>query len=208
MKKTNSNLPVMAVNNAIQLDGFKFKSMELSIEGQHEIEKWLEVGTLLTGMESSLNWWIGDWLVFGEHTYGQKYSQAESVTKHRQDYLKACNFVSSKVPASNRIVGLSWSHHREVAALPVVEQKKWLTQALENEWTVSELRINMRKSLAEYSSDDDETTKSFNLVSWTQVGVRWLRQETRKAPVENWSSERRDLIKKDLEPIVEFYGKL
>ena len=198
----------MAVNNAIQLDGFKFKSMELSIEGQHEIEKWLEVGTLLTGMESSLNWWIGDWLVFGEHTYGQKYSQAESVTKHRQDYLKACNFVSSKVPASNRIVGLSWSHHREVAALAVVEQKKWLTQALENEWTVSELRINMRKSLAEYSSDDDETTKSFNLVSWTQEGVRWLRQEIRKTPVENWSSERRDLIKKDLEPIVEFYGKL
>jgi len=66
----------------------------------------------------------------------------------------------------------------------------------------------MRKSLAEYNSDDDETTKSFNLVSWTQEGVRWLRQETRKAPVENWSSERRDLIKKDLEPIVEFYGKL
>jgi len=207
MTKDNT-LPMVAVSNAIQLEGFKFKSMELSIEGQHEIEKWLEVGTLLTGMESSLNWWIGDWLVFGEHTYGQKYSQAESVTKHRQDYLKACNFVSHKVPAQNRIQGLSWSHHREVAALSIGDQKKWLKQALENEWTVSELRINMRKSLAEYSDTDDDSVKSFNLVSWTQEGVRWLRQETRKAPVEQWSADRRGLIKKDLEPIVEFYSKL
>ena len=204
----DSNMPIVAVTNAIQLEGFKFKSMELVIEGEHKIEKWLELGTLLTGMESSLNWWIGDWLVFGEHTYGQKYSQAESVTKHRQDYLKACHFVSHKVPSQNRMQGLSWSHHREVAGLSVPEQKKWLNQALENEWTVSELRINMRKSIAEYGEDEGEPHKSFNLVSWTQEGVRWLRQEIRKNPVEKWSEERRELIKKDLEPIVEFYSKL
>jgi hypothetical protein len=203
----DNNLPVVAVSNAIQLDGFKFKSMELTIEGEHKIEKWLEVGTLLTGMESSLNWWIGDWLVFGEHTYGQKYSQAESVTQHRQDYLKACNFVSHKVPAQNRVQGLSWSHHREVAALSIGDQKKWLKQALDADWTVSELRINMRMSIAEYGAGD-EHVRSFNFVSWTQEGVRWLRQEIRKTPVENWSADRRDLIKKDLEPIVEFYGKL
>jgi len=203
----DNNLPVVAVSNAIQLDGFKFKSMELIIEGEHKIEKWLEVGTLLTGMESSLNWWIGDWLVFGEHTYGQKYSQAESVTQHRQDYLKACNFVSHKVPAQNRVQGLSWSHHREVAALSIGDQKKWLKQAIDADWTVSELRINMRMSIAEYGAGD-EHIRSFNLVSWTQEGVRWLRQEIRKNPVENWSADRRGLIKKDLEPIVEFYGKL
>lgn len=206
MKKSTSILP--SVSNAIQLEGFKFKQMELSITGVHKIEDWLEVGKLLTGMESSLNWWIGDWLVFGEHTYGQKYSQAESVTKHRQDYLKACNFVSSKVPAENRIQGLSWSHHREVAALSVSEQKRWLTKALDNEWTVSELRINMRKTMAEYSEESETSTKSFNLVSWSQEGLRWLKQETRKTPIEEWSDERRELIKKDLEPIVEIYQKL
>jgi hypothetical protein len=193
----------------ITLEGFKFKAMELVIEGKHTIEEWLDAGRLLTGMESSLNWWIGDWLVFGEHTYGQKYSQAEAVTKHRQDYLKACNFVSSKVPAQNRIGGLSWSHHREVAALPVAEQKKWLNKALENEWAVSELRINMRKSMAEYQNDDEEIgAKSFNLMSWTQEGIRWLKSESRKAPIDQWSEDRKRLIKKDLEPIVEIYNKL
>ena len=45
----------------ITLEGFKFKAMELVIEGKHTIEEWLDAGRLLTGMESSLNWWIGDW---------------------------------------------------------------------------------------------------------------------------------------------------
>jgi hypothetical protein len=206
MKKSTSILP--SVSNAIQLEGFKFKAMELCITGDHKIDDWLEVGKLLTGMESSLNWWIGDWLVFGEHAYREKYSQAESVTKHRQDYLKSCNFVSSKVPPENRIQGLSWSHHREVAAIPHDQQKKWLEKALESEWTVSELRINMRKTSAEYSDEDDSAPKAFNLVSWTQEGIRWLKQETRKTPIENWGSERRELIKKDLEPIVEIYQRL
>lgn len=193
----------------IQLAGFQFKQMELVIEGKHTIEEWLDAGRLLTGMESSLNWWIGDWLVFGEHTYGQKYSQAEAVTQHRQDYLKACNFVSSKVPSANRIHGLSWSHHREVATLSPSDQKKWLNKAMENEWSVSELRVNMRKDMAEYKDDTEEIgSKSFNLVSWSQEGIRWIKSETRKNPIEDWSEERRRLIKKDLEPIVEIYNKL
>jgi hypothetical protein len=205
----NENEITITQPMGLTLDGFQFKPMELVIEGKHTIEKWLDVGKVLTGMESSLNWWIGDWLVFGEHTYGQKYSQAEAVTKHRQDYLKACNFVSSKVPAQNRFQTLSWSHHREVAALEVSEQKKWLEKANENEWTVSELRINMRKTLAEYNEIEDEPlSPSFNLVAWSQEGVRWLKQEIRKAPVDNWPEERKQLIKKDLEPLIEFYNKL
>jgi hypothetical protein len=65
----------------------------------------------------------------------------------------------------------------------------------------------MRKSLAEYS-EEDTYSKSFNLVSWTQEGLRWLKQEVRKNPIENWSNERKGLIKKDLEPIVEIYKSL
>ena len=204
MKKNNI---VCATSTQLQLNGFKFNPLELIIEGEHTIEQWLEAGKLLTGMESSLNWWIGDWLVFGEHNYGQKYSQAETITNHRQDYLKACNFVSGKIPSANRVYGLSWSHHREVCPLSPEDQKVWLTKALEQEWTVSELRVNMRKSLAEYS-EEDTYSKSFNLVSWTQEGLRWFKQEVRKNPIENWSNERKVLIKKDLEPIVEIYKSL
>ena len=91
----------------------------------------------------------------------------------------------------------------------MADQKKWLNKALENEWAVSELRINMRKSMAEYQNDDEEIgAKSFNLMSWTQEGIRWLKSESRKAPIDQWSEDRKRLIKKDLEPIVEIYNKL
>ena len=62
--------------------------------------------------------------------------------------------------------------------------------------------------MAEYSEENEVSTKSFNLVSWSQEGLRWLKQEVRKNPIEEWSDERRELIKKDLEPIVEIYQKL
>jgi hypothetical protein len=67
----------------------------------------------------------------------------------------------------------------------------------------------MRKTLAEYNEiEDDQLSSSFNLVAWSQEGVRWLRQEIRKSPVDSWSEERKNLIKKDLEPLIEFYNKL
>jgi hypothetical protein len=93
--------------------------------------------------------------------------------------------------------------------LEVAQQKEWLQKANDNEWTVSELRINMRKSLAEYNEIEDENvSSSFNLVAWSQEGIRWLKQESRKIPLDKWSDERKQLIKKDLEPIVEVYNKL
>lgn len=46
--------------------------------------------------------------------------------------------------SSIRIDDLSFAHHRLVAPLPPDDQREWLTLALQNEWTVAELRRELK----------------------------------------------------------------
>ena len=39
-------------------------------------EKWAEVGAQLGQIERAVRWWVGDWLCYGELSYGEEYVQA------------------------------------------------------------------------------------------------------------------------------------
>ena len=107
-------------------------------------EVWEAYGGALRRVESSLQWVIGDWLVYGEDTYGEKYAQATSLWPGATiERLKRYAFVSQCVPLCVRTQTLSWSHHTEVASLAVVEQKLWLGRAEKESWSVRELKAHM-----------------------------------------------------------------
>src|ERR1039457_2825142 len=48
----------------------------LIVQGAPPFDEWAQCGTLLRRMKGAVQFWIGDWLNFGEHAYGEKYSQA------------------------------------------------------------------------------------------------------------------------------------
>lgn len=65
-------------------------------------------------------WWIGDWLRYGERKWGEKYSKAIDVTDLAYQSLVNAKNVAEKFSDFNRRrLNLSWSHHSEVAALPL-----------------------------------------------------------------------------------------
>ena len=43
-------------------------------------EEWTAIGNTLQQVGASLNWWIGDWLNYGERKWGEMYAQAVEVT--------------------------------------------------------------------------------------------------------------------------------
>jgi hypothetical protein len=85
-------------------------------------------------------WWLGDWLRYGEAEHGEKYSQALDATDYAYQTLNSARLVAERVEAKRRRKGLTWGHHREVAALEAKEQDKWLAKAEKEGWTVKELR--------------------------------------------------------------------
>jgi len=80
-------------------------------------EQWYEVGQTLQTIKGSINWWIGDWLNYGEFAYGETYAQAIEVTGAEYQHLADCKWVAGRVPRDVRLPELSWSHHRAVSKL-------------------------------------------------------------------------------------------
>lgn len=90
------------------------------------IGEWLQIGETLQRMERSVMWWLGDWWRYGERRYGEMSSQASrdmvrDRTGHALQTVKNAAWVADKIELSRRRDNVPFSHHAEVAALPVAD---------------------------------------------------------------------------------------
>lgn len=102
--------------------------------------EWLEAGEKLKTFERRILWCLGDWLNYGEKQYGETYSQALDATDYSYQTLRDSAWVSGQIELSRRRDNLSFSHHKEVAALEPSDQDRFLTAAEEHSLTREELR--------------------------------------------------------------------
>jgi len=103
-------------------------------------EQWESIGYTLQRMDGSIAWWLGDFLNYGEHTYGEKYAQVVEATGWAVQRLKDYCWVAANVDKSLRNDKLSWTHHRHVAHLDTMSQKHYLGLAARNGWSTAQLR--------------------------------------------------------------------
>lgn len=78
---------------------------------------WQRVGDQLVMADSGSKWWIGDWLNYGEKTYGETYSQ-ELQDKFGVGYeaLAHYKWMSNQYEFCTRVQNVSWAHHRLLAS--------------------------------------------------------------------------------------------
>ncbi len=111
---------------------------------------WRAIGANLFRAGKALQWWIGDWVNYGEASYGEKYIDAIEVTGREYKTLRNMASVAKSVEVSRRRDNVSWAHHAEVAALSPEQQDDWLDKAETERWTRGELREHLqRKRLAD-----------------------------------------------------------
>jgi hypothetical protein len=171
-----------------------------------DFAKWIEAGKRLLGVSACVNWWIGDWLNFGEKRYGDKYKLAAEQLDIDTAVLWNYAYIASAVETSTRVEDLSWSHHREVAPLNSTQQTFWLAKAQSEKWTVSELRQALRAENAEVKHDDkSRLADDYNPVEFAIKTIKWFNSQP---PLTTWSRERREATKQCLQPVVELWEKL
>lgn len=134
-------------------------------------DQWMQVGETIKFFEHGVMWWLGDWWNYGERAYGDMASQAakdavQDATGRDYDTVRSAAWVASRFESERRRTHLSWSHHREVAALPPCEQDEWLDHAQSNGWSRSDLRNAVRGGA---SDDADVLTR----VECPQCGYEW-----------------------------------
>ncbi|MFG1780768.1 LmbU family transcriptional regulator [Micromonospora sp. NPDC049051] len=115
---------------------------------------WCEIGNQILRLADSSSWWIGDWLVFGQERYRDRYKRAMAETLLDYQTLRNYAWVARRFEPSRRRARLTFQHHMEVAALPVDEQEHWLDFALRMNWSRNELRKQVRASVADSNEPD------------------------------------------------------
>lgn len=114
------------------------------MHGQLPLRDWLGYGRRLGTLGRSVNWWIGDWLRYGNARYGERYTRASRVTGYDTQSLMNMVYVASRFDPPRRCDSLSWSHHAELAALEASEQERWLALAARHRMSVHSLRLELR----------------------------------------------------------------
>jgi N6-adenosine-specific RNA methylase IME4 len=121
----------------LPLGKFTLGSGGLVVNGEPSFEEWQQIGAFLAHAEGAVQWWIGDWLNYGEHSYGEKYSQA--LTPAQANTWRQFAWVARTFEMSRRR-DISWSHHKEVASLPAAAADVLLSKAAEEELSQREVR--------------------------------------------------------------------
>ncbi|MGW2649913.1 LmbU family transcriptional regulator [Streptomyces sp. NPDC001393] len=146
-------LPFMGTQAKVQKSGLIFP--------QNLPERsWEQIGTNLRELVNSSAWWLADWLIYGEATYGwRRYKEAIERTGLDYQTLRNYAWVARRFEHHRRRDGLSFAHHAEVARLAPPEQDYWLRKAEQQKWSRNELRRAVRASLA-VQSDTAELSPS------------------------------------------------
>ena len=132
----------------LQLGHFTLDRTGLSVMGSPPYEEWEKCGAFLQQIEGAVQWWIGDWLNYGEHAYGEKYSQALDATGITLRTLETCAYVAAHVESTRRRVGVGWTLHQAIASYSPEEQTQWLARVVAGDdgvpWSRATLRTELR----------------------------------------------------------------
>jgi hypothetical protein len=110
------------------------------------LDEWQGYGSRLGTVSKSTNWWLGDWVRFGQRHYDQRYREAAQVTGYDEQTLMNFAYVASRYDVSRRRETLSWSHHAELAPLDPPTQDLWLDHATLRGLSIRQLRAAVRQA--------------------------------------------------------------
>ncbi|TDD92999.1 hypothetical protein E1293_00185 [Actinomadura darangshiensis] len=152
--------------------------------------RWKKIGDQLSALANASAWWLGDWLVYGEARYPERYKQAVKETTLDYQTLRNYAWISRKIDKSRRRVTLSFQHHAEVASLPEDEQEEWLDRAEKFSWSRNLLRQYLRVH-RETSGEAGDGRPAKGVVIQVNVPTseeeRWLEAARRMdRPLDEW----------------------
>ena len=200
--------------NSLAITDPKFTITPTGLQFHQELsyDEWDDLGKKLAPIGKSIGFIIGDWINFGETTYGDKYKEALASTGIAYQTLANYSYVARKVEFSLRKENLDWYQHATVAKLKTPEEKQhWLEMAEKHNLSVRRLRksINFgRLATQEEVQGDPADRGHVTYLALLNRLRRWWSRETGKAPVDDWDEDRREGLKRDFKLVLDIYNAL
>src|SRR5271154_2409539 len=117
--------------------------------GDLGLADWSAVGRRFGEIGRCSQWWLGDWIHYGNERFGERYTRAVKLTGYDLQAPLNIVYVASRFETSRRRENLSWSHHAALAAADVASQERWLDRASAERLSVADLRGEPRSRRGE-----------------------------------------------------------
>ncbi|MER7151710.1 LmbU family transcriptional regulator [Streptomyces lydicus] len=165
----------------------------LQIPSALSYETWESAGRRISAVANSSAWCLGDWLVYGQWRYTDRYRRAVDAVGLDYQTLRNYAWVARRFEVSRRRDTLSFNHHAEVASLLPHEQDYWLDRAQELGWSRNQLRANVRGAREE-EPDAARKTASVGIQLTPERIARYRAAAERSdSSLESWMVDRLDL---------------
>ncbi len=173
---------IVASNGLAKQTALKFGGITLTRTGikfgrSVSIEDWQQAGKVAASAESGTQWWIGDWLNYGEGKpkWGDKYAEAVEMFDRAYKSLSDFKSVCASIEFPRRRGNLSFKHHREVAKFEPDIQDEWLDIAEDEELSAGQLRARIKQGViaAALRSEFDPQQATIELAD----AVQWLNRQ-------------------------------
>jgi hypothetical protein len=109
-----------------------------------DLAEWSALGRRFGEIGRCSQWWLGDWIRYGNERFGERYTRAVKLTGYDSQSLMNMVYVASRFEISRRRENLSWSHHSALASLDADSQEHWLNRAIADKLSVADLRVELR----------------------------------------------------------------
>lgn len=145
------------VANDGALRAYDFRMTEIGLDPENmslDEENWKQLGRVLFRFDKSIQWLIGDWLLYGENNKWGETAKIADQMGYEVKTLYDYKYVAQNVNFSVRTENLSFGHHKLVSKLDPEEQQYWLEKAAYGDvneatqtahsWSISRLRDEMK----------------------------------------------------------------
>ena len=190
--------------------GFEFTPTRLIAHGDPTFEDWERVGIFLRYVDTGAQFWIGDWLNYGEPVYGEKYSQALEHTGYELSTLETYAWISRSVPPSNRKETIPFGYYSNgLAALSPSDQAMWIQRILDEKLKRGEFKTLLRASkrsatLANVTVPEGQFRVIYADNPWAYVDEGVI---TGESGAESYGKAERHYPTMTIEELIEFYAK-
>lgn len=174
------------------MEGFTLTSLGLQADSSPTLEEWQRAGDILARGNGTLQWAIGDWLLYGEERrdWGDGYKDA--IVRFGRKYQTLLNLksVAKAFPFSRRRENLSWAHHAEVVGLSLEDQVRLLDEAGPHEGQEKPrlTRSELRERVKQIEEADDAPIPFVALMHKLRSAVEWATENCRPEDVLNLQS--------------------
>ncbi|WP_310723174.1 MULTISPECIES: LmbU family transcriptional regulator [unclassified Streptomyces] len=165
----------------------------LQIPAAVSYDTWKSAGRRISAVANSSAWCLGDWLIYGQWRYTDRYRRAVDAVGLDYQTLRNYAWVARRFEVSRRRDSLSFHHHAEVASLPPHEQDYWLNRAEELGWSRNQLRANVRAARETEPSATRKTASVGIQLTPERIARYRAAAERSDSSLETWMVDRLDL---------------